>query len=1535
MSKNRFMKKLLVAGLCALTATTTVGFVACGDNTSNTKEPTGQEAVNEYHVYFNLDGGTGSISTQTVTSGDKASKPTDPTKDGYTFAGWVLASDETDFSFDTVITSDITLKATWTAVTVTPPASGDNSTDNSGNNGGNTNEGNTNNGGNTNEGNTNGNTNEGDDHSGMTLKTVTNTYSYSAITGLGDKEAITSLTGDNSFLTVTGSVTYRNKAASSDGKSPDSIELKGDAVTVTFKGTGTLTLGVASTGSSNTSNIMLKDSEGNVITASSADGLTAVTEDKTIAEDFVNYAGSYEFSGTGTSTIVYTISKAGTYTIYSSYAYHDTSKDKDSARGCRLNSLVMVDNYYVSDKSFDVSFVTGEGASTIATTKVLEGDKVAQPAEPTREGYTFEGWYSDSACTEEFDFNTAISANTTIYAKWAEGTYIDLSLSFSAENLSTTTYANGWSSGIFSLTEGTTVSGRTKSGVYDGDTSVDSTFSATTAVKLGDSNSALKLNITATGVITLYVENGSSSNGSASSPAKQYLTITLPDNSTQDVEFQAMGNSSTIQKVTIDATQTGVYTVARKSGTSYLYYANFSAKVKQTAVESIEVSNVGTTEYYVGQSFDNTISVNAVHATTQYVEVLNAGDVTIDSSAFDSTKAGTYTIGVSYGDFTTSYTVKVYSFEGLTLGKNAIVKESKNTSAGNGVYANHALRQFYFTGEELDTDGLTVYLNGAIDNDTASFKLSATDYTVTGYDKTVKGAQTVTVSYTTNGTTKSETFTVYVQDKASSLSSATSVVLTVNSACDSSNIGLANSEGEYQFATIQQAINFLDNAGLSDNVTKTIKLSAGTYTERVEVNVANLTIEGAGVASTKIEYNSLYGEEDESGFVHVTDSTATLNVRESATGFTLKNVTVSNYYNTLESYSTAKSNDKRALAVLIMADKVTVDNCSFLGFQDTLELFTGRQYITNTYISGTTDFIFGTNNTTYFYNCEIHTIANGTKGGYVTAFKGYNKDASSDAVTYGAIFDNCTFTADTDVPEGKTALGRTWGSAAAVAVINSTLGAHISKDTTTAEGGRYVPMNGDPASANFVEYNNTGVGALASDATGYACTILDATTAANYSNLSVIFGATNGKYTYADAWNGSQGATVTTKEYNFADFDKAAEVISTADAPTTLFDGAIEIVGSSRMNGNSVQVKEGTVITLKVQGTITVAWFGSGYGSESDGKITYKDGYATLTIVGSENDVYIVSITVDSSKIPEDTVEGSDGGDNSGNNESDEYDYTKTSTIVLSDYSGATIEGSTGEYKGVSIDATSGKFKANGNSVQVNAGTVLSINVAEGAVVTVNWYQTYGSADDVTIAYNADHTVATLTILTDSRYIVSIDVTYTTESGSGSEGGEGTETPVKQTETLKADDYNDDYSIKSNTYTGTSFTFVCSAGGDSKVTACGVEGGATANDDSGLTFTKAFLPGGNSRVYTLTATEDITVTIYYTITDGKFTNSTVSSKDGYLTITSGDETTASTDTSKKANNVAYAETITLSKGESVTLTGSGNRLAIFAIVAEY
>ena len=64
-----------------------------------------------YTVSFDLDDGTGSINSVNVVEGNKLEKPSDPEKEGYIFTGWTLNGNIYDF--DTKITSDITLKATW------------------------------------------------------------------------------------------------------------------------------------------------------------------------------------------------------------------------------------------------------------------------------------------------------------------------------------------------------------------------------------------------------------------------------------------------------------------------------------------------------------------------------------------------------------------------------------------------------------------------------------------------------------------------------------------------------------------------------------------------------------------------------------------------------------------------------------------------------------------------------------------------------------------------------------------------------------------------------------------------------------------------------------------------------------------------------------------------------------------------------------------------------------------------------------------------------------------------------------------------------------------------------------------------------------------------------------------------------------------------------------------------------------------------------------------------------------------------------
>lgn len=81
--------------------------------------------------------------------------------------------------------------------------------------------------------------------------------------------------------------------------------------------------------------------------------------------------------------------------------------------------------YYINDSGalfklnagVKVSFNAGEGSKVDFQTTTANGS-VAKPADPTREGYTFAGWYTDEACTEAYDFSVAVTADMTLYAKW-------------------------------------------------------------------------------------------------------------------------------------------------------------------------------------------------------------------------------------------------------------------------------------------------------------------------------------------------------------------------------------------------------------------------------------------------------------------------------------------------------------------------------------------------------------------------------------------------------------------------------------------------------------------------------------------------------------------------------------------------------------------------------------------------------------------------------------------------------------------------------------------------------------------------------------------------------------------------------------------------------------------------------------------------------------------------------------------------------------------------------------------------------------
>lgn len=68
-------------------------------------------------------------------------------------------------------------------------------------------------------------------------------------------------------------------------------------------------------------------------------------------------------------------------------------------------------------KHYSVTFHTG-GGSVIDKQIIDHGEKAGEPAEPTKAYYVFAGWYCDEKLTKEFKFDSAIKADTILYAKW-------------------------------------------------------------------------------------------------------------------------------------------------------------------------------------------------------------------------------------------------------------------------------------------------------------------------------------------------------------------------------------------------------------------------------------------------------------------------------------------------------------------------------------------------------------------------------------------------------------------------------------------------------------------------------------------------------------------------------------------------------------------------------------------------------------------------------------------------------------------------------------------------------------------------------------------------------------------------------------------------------------------------------------------------------------------------------------------------------------------------------------------------------------
>ena len=160
-----------------------------------------------------------------------------------------------------------------------------------------------------------------------------------------------------------------------------------------------------------TSKTMILDEYNKVLTFS----YSANTYDYTVRHIKQLPDGSYDEANAEVETLSGKFEALAAVTA-KDYGSHYPTNDADTKQNIKIEKGLTIDVKYDLDEH-TLTFETN-GGSAINPVTVRHGNAVARPADPTKDKYTFIGWYADPEFTEEYDFATVLEADKTIYAKF-------------------------------------------------------------------------------------------------------------------------------------------------------------------------------------------------------------------------------------------------------------------------------------------------------------------------------------------------------------------------------------------------------------------------------------------------------------------------------------------------------------------------------------------------------------------------------------------------------------------------------------------------------------------------------------------------------------------------------------------------------------------------------------------------------------------------------------------------------------------------------------------------------------------------------------------------------------------------------------------------------------------------------------------------------------------------------------------------------------------------------------------------------------
>lgn len=1070
-----------------------------------------------------------------------------------------------------------------------------------------------------------------------------------------------------------------------------------------------------------------------------------------------------------------------------------------------------------------------DNGSATTTKQVEKGKKLTGVANPTKDGYTFDGWKANGS---DWTMDSAITADITIVAQWKENKPVDTT------PVATLHYNNGEENGtlkaekdgnefylnqpekpekaysefvawytdadyknafnfalpitesidlyakwdqkydtvnsIFDFTEASKVMGSVA-------TSQEYTIGKFTCAQGVRIDNGSQLN-TQGKVVSFDLIGDGTNNGVtitsvtwASSSKTGNFVITNTTTGEEVYRSKDMQNKDVVS-VALTGLEAGHYEMTSEASVR-LEGISLTEKLPQGPVKGISLSTGSVqTQYLAGRQFNKDGLMVWLDYENGRKDNITASEYCTISQV-DTTTAGTKKVTITYKpdadhSYEASYNIDVYAIEELVvythvLNASRVTLNAQTLFALNGKFnSNNIAVKAKCPLAKANPEDAQEYIE---------FVLTADEYTIANPDLTTAGNKSVSITYKAN-TEKVATYDIEV-DAIPDYSKEGLVVAFVDSTHEL-GAGKYNSDQNcFYVHTINQALQFFDLAKVSEEATTGILLKAGvTYNEKVEITRPNLqmaSIDATGEMPTDpkdyatIEFDALNGVLDPSETItYETTGSATFSIRSTATNFAAMYVTFKNHWNTADLYKESLT-IAGANKTQAVAVLVEADKVSF-------------QYCNFTSYQDT---LYARNGRQMYYMCEI---------------EGHTDFIFGDDAT--AVFESCEI---------------------------KTIG-----NGDENNGGYVVATKGKTSGEKQLTY-------------GYIF---------NHCNFTADDATEAGTTSLGRAWAAGMSMMVMNSQLG-AHFSKEAYGDNTS--PKNDRYGKLSADPTAALILEYNNTGDGA-ITESIENTCTVV------SSAADYENLYK-------VFGADNG----SVQYDDVWMP--------------------YGYDKDASITLKDQDGndvQTIEGAS------YIGSTITKSMLEALVEKVEGKTILGY-YSDQACTTEYDYTTVLEAENV------------IYVKLQSGVVLSKETFDATTTG-----------------------YTGTESLKSNPYTGTSFSIVAGGAGDTKASAVAMT--ATADDESGLTFDRAFVPSGSGRTFTITATKDVTITIYYTVSNADISKDTTTvaySKSGELTV-DGEKVT---DSGAKYNNVAYAYTLTIKAGESVEIgtDAASNRIVLFGVVAEY